>query len=74
MCLQIIFYTPSISHGLVNKDYEGYNKKTGIHIHADSREKNELVNKKSTEIINSIKNHIKKIPIVESHYCYFNIK
>lgn len=73
--MQTIFLkTLSISHGPVDKAFEGYNEETGIHIHTDTRGKNESVNKKSPEIINSIKNHIENFPTVESHYCRSNTK
>ncbi|KAF0749901.1 Uncharacterized protein FWK35_00022965 [Aphis craccivora] len=74
VCKPFFLKTLSISHGPVDKAFENYNEKTGIHIHTDNRGKKEPVNKKSSETINSIKNHIEKFPIVESHYCRSNTK
>lgn len=61
--------TLSISHGPVDKAFEGVDTNTGIFIEHDNRGKAPSVNKSSDEVIAHINSHIEKFPTVESHYC-----
>jgi len=61
--------TLSISHGPVDKAFEGVDTNTGIFIEHDNRGKAPSVNKSSDEVIAYINSHIEVFPTVESHYC-----
>jgi len=69
VCKQFFLKTLCISHGPVDKAFEGLGTDTGLFMDHDKRGKAPLVNKSSDEIIANINSHIEKFPTVESHYC-----
>lgn len=74
VCKQFFLKTLSISHGPVDKAFEGIDDNTGLLMNINNRGKAPSVNKSSDELIANINAHITKFSTVESHYCRFTTK
>lgn len=74
MCKKFIFKTLSISHGPVDKAFEGLSTDTGLFVEHDNRSKAPSVNTFSDEVIANINAHIEKLPTVQLHYCRSTFK
>lgn len=64
----------AISHGPVDKAFEGLESESGMFIKNDNRGKTQATNKYPSDVISKIKSHIEKFPTIESHYCRASTK
>ncbi|KAL4083932.1 hypothetical protein QTP88_029248 [Uroleucon formosanum] len=69
VCKQFFLKTLAISHGPVDKAFEGLGSENGMFIKNDNRGKTQATNKTPSDVIYEIKSHIEKFPTIESHYC-----
>jgi len=69
VCKQFFLKTLAISHGPVDKAFEGLGSANGMFIKNDNRGKTHATNKTPSDVIYEIKSHIEKFPTIESHYC-----
>jgi len=69
VCKQFFLKTLEISHGPVDKAFEGVGSENGMFIKNDDRGKTPATNKTPSDVIYEIKSHIEKFPTIESHYC-----
>ncbi|KAL4127486.1 hypothetical protein QTP88_011653 [Uroleucon formosanum] len=67
VCKQFFLKTLAISHGPVDKAFEGFGN--GIFINNDKGGKIPSKNKTPSDVICEIRSHIEKFPTTESHYC-----